>query len=292
MIDVPLKSIAIPKDEFLRHCFETNIKHGFRYGLSEQGVFSEALSHLNSFCSMVSHYDFYKIDNVNFNLRSSSFKFNNYKYEKIFAIDQSGLSHGFLCGPAALEDHEINFNDRNRQGLRSVEYFGHDPRKEFQKYVFQYDVVSGWQHSAFGNIHSVTPELIREKIGLLFPNRKDKFSSDYRDLLKSSNLKDRREFGDLIFQTSERSFYLPIVELLKQHMSVDDANLGFTVSTNLNADPATGEYKGKPSYFGFLASYHWRQGKYNCSRYWKGSISFESFELLSMEISQEKEYDD
>lgn len=291
MIETRLHLIHTPTAEFLLHCFETNIKEGFKNGLSGQLHFSGAISHLNSFCRMIRAFEFYKNDNVNINLMKASYKFNYFKYEKIYAIDQTGLSHGFLCGPAEPDEHEVYLNDstsgsRFKQIIRSTQYYGYDPRVEFKNYVYQYDLAIQFVH-----LSNLTPTFVRENICPLYPNRKDKYSPEYFDFYKSSNTNDRSKTGDIIVRTNKGSYYLPIVALLKEHMSEYDSKLAFSVGTDLQADPATKTYKGKPTYFGFNASYHWRQGKYNCSKYWKGTISFEKFEILSMDISEEKEYD-
>ncbi len=297
MINTSLKLISTPKAEFLQHCFESNIERGFKHGLSDQGAFSQAMMNLNSFCSMISHFEFYKSDNVIISLRKAPFKFNTFKYEKIYAIDQTGLSYGFLCGPAEPDEHEVYLNDvtagsRFKKIIRSTEYYGYDPRSEFKNYTFKYDLAPGYFNTQFGGPGNLTPAFIRDNICPLYPKRKDMFSQEYFDFYKSSNTNDRSMNGDIIVRTNNGSYYLPIIALLKEHMNDQDSKLAFSVGTDLYADPATKVYNGEPTYFGFNASYLWRQGKYNCSRYWKGTISFEKFEVLNMEITQEKEYDD
>lgn len=183
------------------------------------------------------------------------------KIAKFYAIDNTGLSHGFIFGPLNKMIDKCSFS----QGTGMFYGFFEEDC------TFVYDCVVNMEATDSNDSKPVDLDLLQKKYLPL----KREFNRYFYSKVKC----DLNKFGPIIYQNETRSFYLPLIELVRKRLNLE--NWGVCIYPEILEE-----------YISFNVTYSWRNRKYFHWKTWAGKISYDTFEIIEISLlEEESEYD-
>ena len=191
---------------------------------------------------------------------------------KFHAIDSTGLVYGHIIGPSleiinpvgniALAEKLLHPND---------EFYG----KGNAALIEDFDCVIKMNAKTYEESIPVNVELLRSKY---LPLKKGYDLKEPRRYFDSSNKSNIYYYSSVIYRADDRSFYLPLYELLRGNPNLSKEDL--TIKPNL-----------KKEHISFDAEVYSHNLKYEWTKFWTGIISYEEFEIISLDfVSEKREY--
>lgn len=257
--------LNVNKNDFILGTLEYNLKVMYSNMNIAHRLFKET-SGLMDFAAQISC-----IDNIS--IYKKDVIINDRSFSKFFAIDASGLSHGYIIGPekefvtpkTSLSLPEVV---GGYDGLRMT--YG---RTNYEQYKAQYECVDRFDSDNNKHGHISIEEVRNNYLPL------SNLASDY---VKASLDIDIKKYGPLIYHNSSyRSFHLPFVGLIIDYFKncSNELNLKVYVSENcfsLKTD--------------FINRSRWTKQR-DVREYWEGEISYTTFEIEKASlVKTETEY--
>lgn len=244
-------------EEFMKNAIEFNLKYfeeNPNYNTQYNGFYSY-MEGLIQFGQMI------------FTNRKHQIKI--YKEEtnrnKYYAIDSTGLSYGYIYGPK----HQISNNNLETKDLFYGFYC-------MEKCVYKYDCIDDFNSKSYNERNIVNIEILRKEY---LPLMKGGNTFESFRYFSTSNQKDCHEYGPTIYQSDNKSFYIPFIELIRKELDLN--------GWNLNVTP-----KFEKEYINFIAKYTWSRRKYTYWKKWEGKITYETFEIVEIKLTEEDSFYD
>jgi len=177
---------------------------------------------------------------------------------RYYAIDSTGLSIGFIYAPneKGVQDYVNPPRDK---------YFGFCPEEHKSTYLYDCFVLHNSEGKELKNF--VDLEELRTNY-LPLPSKNNYF--DGIVYYQTSKELDSKFYGPTIYRSKKRSFYLPFVELIKQHLNKQ----GWT---NLSITP-----NFETEFISFTAVHSFPTRKHDNSDTYVGKISYDKFDIIEM----------
>ena len=259
MIDYrSLTEINMSLEKFMKMTMEYNLRHGeFKPSSKyEYNGLYQYMDGLSKFGSM--------IFSSEYNLKIFKRQIKEGPYNRIiyYAIDPTGLSHGYIYGPIteSLEDCKSFVARRDR-------YYGF----YMQKCTYVYDCVLKMGATDYADSKPVDLDLLRQDfLPLQKGGNNNKITRYYNKDIKY----DVKEFDSTIYRSDTRSFYLPFIELIRKHLELD----GWTVRVTPTFEK---------DHIAFKAGYYWNTRKHDNWNEWTGQISYDTFDIIDIKLTEE-----
>lgn len=240
--------------EFFQFAYLFNLEHVKE---DSQNIFDPAgfflyMKGLSEFGKMVFRFK------TNISIYKRITKEDPYIRTKYYAIDETGLSIGYIYGPneKGIQDY-INPPKDN--------YYGFCIEEHKCTYVYECFVLNNSDEKKLG-IYVSLDELRANYLPL--PSKSNYF--DGIVYYQASNKFNSNSYGPTIYRSVKRSFYLPFVELIKEHLKIQ----GWTT---LNILPSFDK-----DYINFKAVHCYPTRKHDNADTYVGKISYDKFHIIEM----------
>ena len=254
--------------EFVRDAFQYNIE----MGQFNKGLIYSLMKDMNVLAYFGQVFNSYSDQTFRIYKQLKEDEFDPDKTSFIYyAVDKSGLVHRRVFGPSS-EFSKKTENSKNK-------LFGSFEGEAFKKYA--YECIDNLNPKSNDDFDTINIDTIKEYLPL---KPAKKFTRNLDFYWETIDEDDNIHFGPLIYKSDNRSFNLPIIELVRKHLEIELYNLYYyhlTIDTNVTEECIMVRIK-----------YYWRTRKHNHYKYWISKISYEDFSLFDVKmVGEESEYD-